>query len=73
MAKKCSTPTCSRGMQHPQSGLCSACYSGIHYWMRQGVTRVIQRKTQLRILEERLDDLRPANVVHLRRRRAKAA
>jgi hypothetical protein len=68
--KKCSTPSCPREIKHPRSGLCSACYSGQWYWQKQGVTRVMRRKTQLRILDERLENLRPSNVISLRRRRA---
>lgn len=66
-SKKCDTPTCDN--ESYCTGLCVNCYSGIHYWMKRGVAAVMRRKTQLRILEERLDNLRPANVVHIRQRR----
>lgn len=69
MTEKCATPSCPRVVERPQSKLCGACYSGQYYWQRKGVTAVMKRKTQLRILDERLENLRPTNVVHLRRRR----
>lgn len=68
MADKCSTPSCPRAIECPGSKLCKPCYSGQYYWQKKGVTAVMKRKTQLRILDERLENLRPSNVVHMRRR-----
>lgn len=64
--KKCETQSCVR--EAAITGLCTACYSGMHYWMRKGVSAVMKRKTQLRILDERLENLRPANVREIRKR-----
>lgn len=65
---KCSTPSCDRHAKC--AGLCKPCYSGMHYWLRQGIARVMKRKHQLSVLADRLDSLKPSNVHHLRSRRA---
>lgn len=63
---KCETPSCER--HAACAGLCAPCYAGVHYWKRKGVKQLMVRKHQLRVLDERLEHISPANVVPLRRR-----
>lgn len=68
MSTKCSIPSC----HNPAvcAGLCKNCYSGLHYWQHRGVAATMRRKAQLTVLQDRLDAIGPANIVHLRRRRS---
>lgn len=67
---KCATPSCENDVVTAR--LCRNCYAGAYYWSKKGVAAQQHRKHQLRILGERLDDLRPAykNVLPFRKRRA---
>jgi hypothetical protein len=63
MKKKCAIEHCGREMYYKQSGLCTACYSGLHYWKKKGVTEIVKRKGKLRVLRDRLDVLEPSVTV----------
>lgn len=65
--KKCSTPSCDE--QVYSARLCKKCYSGHYYWSKKGVAAQQARRLQLTILSERLEDIRPANVIAFRRKR----
>ncbi len=69
--KKCSVTSCTEAAK--EAGLCHACYQGMRYWMQKGVAATMRRAARLRVFQERLDLMRPANVTHLHGRRRKIA
>lgn len=66
-SKKCSTPSCTDEAEC--AGLCKPCYSGVYYWMKKGVAAAMHRASRLRVFQERMDAIRPANVSHIRQRK----
>lgn len=48
---------CGRKVNFPQSRTCTACYSGIYYWMRKGVTAALERQEKLVVLQRRIADV----------------
>jgi hypothetical protein len=78
--KKCSVDGCTRPAAYRDgTGLCNACYQGLHYWMRKrSVRRIIARAQQLHVLAVRMEMLMGKKKVTpiskvTRRKRRKAA
>lgn len=67
----CLIEGCHRPVKHPVSGLCGPCYSGLHYWKRKGVTKIVQRQQKLSILQNRMQHL-SGNVAVFTTKKAKS-
>ena len=75
MAKKkiyCSVDGCFEERHYVSSGLCKACYAGMHYWKGASPTRILKRVKQLARLSSRMDTMMPTvrSITRRRRRRA---
>ncbi len=71
MAKKvyCIVDGCFDHRAYVGSGLCLACYAGMHYWKHRSPTDIVKRKRQLARLTERMDYMQPSVRVATRRRK----
>ena len=65
---KCSFRHCDN--QATCAGICKTCYAYLYYWSKRGVAAALRRRARLVLWQERLESAAPANVVHLRRKRA---
>ena len=76
MAKRkiyCSVSGCFDERHYPGSGLCKACYAGMHYWKGRSPTDIVQRMKQLVRLSSRMDSMMPhVRTIRGRRRRRSA-
>lgn len=45
---------CENQAQHPQSGLCHACYSSLYYWSKKTPTQIAKRARQVEKFERRM-------------------
>lgn len=77
--KKCSVDGCTRPAAYKDgTGLCNACYQGLHYWMRKrSVRKIIARAQQLHVWSTRMEMLmgkkKVVPIASKRRKRRKAA
>lgn len=72
MAKRkvyCIVDGCFEERHYVSSGLCKACYAGMHYWKGRSPTDIVRRKQQLERLEARMAMMLPARVRTMARRR----
>jgi len=51
---ECVVEHCDRAVEHPRSGLCKRCYSGMYYWSRKSVTEIVKRQQKLRVFMDRM-------------------
>jgi len=70
MTKKvyCIVEGCFDEQAYSGSGLCLACYAGMHYWKHRSPTDIVKRKRQLDRLASRMDYMQPTVRVAKRRR-----
>lgn len=68
---------CGRGIDHPESETCHACYCALAYWLKQSVTAIAKRAKTLEAWERRIQFLLKPKLVRRdaskKRRRRRAA
>ncbi len=65
----CIVSGCFDERKYKLSGLCDACYAGMHYWKHRSPTDIVLRQKQINRLIHRMDMMMPTVRVASRRRR----
>lgn len=66
MSTKCHTPNCDKEVgERSIIGLCSKCYSAIHYWHKKSPKQLIKRAQNLQLYRGRMNLLMPSGTATL--------